>query len=641
MENEHELSYETLPRVYLGSYEHYKSVGSEVELLELEFELKDQGWWKWVNSGSISNRHVRGLEDDKECLYDLLFNIESSLDVLFCPCDAAAKDRRKGNHVTPVSTVSSHDNTANLSDATVYAFLANQPNGSQLVHEDLEQIHEDDLQEMDLKWQLALLSMRARRSHRNQESKLRNQDSLRKTVNMEGTSSKAMVAIDGASFDWSYMADDEDLLGSSGAEIMSMNLDLSYKDQRWLHLLDFFIDPRIIREQRIAIYKGYRGGGVEGAMAVLPKMESCAFILGQRSVRSVSVGNRTNGNAGSEINFDIGQAGKKKVLDQEYILLPLLNTCSDVSSCHEEDESSPKDDARKKSPVQPTCVKGEINSDVGQAGKEKVLDQEYILLPLLNTCSDVSSCHEEDESSPKDDAGKKSPVQPTCVKGVTMADTRTMAKLLQAPTEGYEEAIVVPTITADNFELKHGLVILVQNKEFFGHDNQFFPSKTTNHQNEITNFHPRFDKSFSEAWEQFKDLLRPCPHHGFSKLHQLDTFYIALNSNDQYSLNSGAGAIGAKVGTSSSTLGVLPDVSKLKDMVKALFLDKKNQSQAPATVKAVEESCITCGGAHSYRNCPDTDGNVYRDNIQEYVSQATAVNHNQGNTGYHPPMNAN
>ncbi|GJV42339.1 hypothetical protein Tco_1420779 [Tanacetum coccineum] len=46
-----------------------------------------------------------------------------------------------------VSTVDTLDSTANLSDATVYAFLANQPNGSQLVHEDLEQIHEDDLEE--------------------------------------------------------------------------------------------------------------------------------------------------------------------------------------------------------------------------------------------------------------------------------------------------------------------------------------------------------------------------------------------------------------------------------------------------------------------------------------------------------------
>ncbi|GJT70306.1 hypothetical protein Tco_1029592 [Tanacetum coccineum] len=62
-----------------------------------------------------------------------------------------------------VNTASPKDDTATLSDATVYAFLANQPKGSQLVHEDLEQIHDDDLEEMDLKWQLALLSMRAKK----------------------------------------------------------------------------------------------------------------------------------------------------------------------------------------------------------------------------------------------------------------------------------------------------------------------------------------------------------------------------------------------------------------------------------------------------------------------------------------------
>ncbi|GJU48700.1 reverse transcriptase domain-containing protein [Tanacetum coccineum] len=73
-------------------------------------------------------------------------------------------------------------------------------------------------------------------------------------------------------------------------------------------------------------------------------------------------------------------------------------------------------------------------------------------------------------------------------------------------------------------------------------------------------------------------------------------------------------------------------------MVNALLLDKKNQSQASAPVKAVEESCVTCGGAHSYRNCPATDGNVYRDNIQEYVSQAAAANFNQVNTGYRAPI---
>ncbi|GJR09469.1 reverse transcriptase domain-containing protein [Tanacetum coccineum] len=317
---------------------------------------------------------------------------------------------------------------------------------------------------------------------------------------------------------------------------------------------------------------------------------------------------------------------------------------------------------------------------------------------------------------------------------VTMADNRTMAELLQAPTEGYEDAIVVPEIEAANFEIKHGLLTLVQNKQFFGNDkedphahiryfnkitstlrypnvpttsiklmlfpfslegaariwlekepprsiqtwddlvakfiNQFFPpSKTTNLRNEITNFKQRFDESFSEAWDRFKDLLRACPHHGFSELHQLDTFYNALNVNDQDSLNSAAGgnfldkrpadcssiieskskvrhsrskAIIAKVSTSTSTSGVSPDVAELKDMVRALLLDKQiSPVPAPAPVKAIEQSCVTCGGAHSYRNCPATDSSNYRDNIQEYVSQAAAANFNQGNSGYRPPPMAN
>nr|GEW30216.1 reverse transcriptase domain-containing protein [Tanacetum cinerariifolium] len=176
----------------------------------------------------------------------------------------------------------------------------------------------------------------------------------------------------------------------------------------------------------------------------------------------------------------------------------------------------------------------------------------------------------------------------------------------------------------------------------------------------INQFFPR------EAWDRFKDLLRASPHHGFLELHQLDTLYNALNSKDQDSLNSAAGVIFldkmpreclaiienkskvcysrnkpvvAKVSTNTSTFGISLDVVELKDMVKALLLDKKSQSPTP--VKAVEESCVTCGGAHSYHNCLAANGNVYHDNIQEFVSQASAVNYNQGNTSYHPPMMSN
>ncbi|GJW56428.1 putative ribonuclease H-like domain-containing protein [Tanacetum coccineum] len=96
---------------------------------------------------------------------------------------------------TKVNTASTEISTASFSDATVYAFLSTQPKGSQLVHEDLEQLHDDDLEEMDLKWNMALLSMRARNST--------------KTVKIEDASEKAMCAIDGAGFDWSDMAEEE------------------------------------------------------------------------------------------------------------------------------------------------------------------------------------------------------------------------------------------------------------------------------------------------------------------------------------------------------------------------------------------------------------------------------------------------
>ncbi|GJY53443.1 hypothetical protein Tco_0445107 [Tanacetum coccineum] len=62
-----------------------------------------------------------------------------------------------------------------------------------------------------------------------------------------------------------------------------------------------------------------------------------------------------------------------------------------------------------------------------------------------------------------------------------------------------------------------------------------------------------------------------------------------------------------------------------------------------ASVKAVEEVCVTCGSAHPYYQCLAADGNTfleYQDNIQGYVA-AAAVNYNQGNVGYRPPRVAN
>nr|GEX65958.1 hypothetical protein [Tanacetum cinerariifolium] len=72
--------------------------------------------------------------------------------------------------------------------------------------------------------------------------------------------------------------------------------------------------------------------------------------------------------------------------------------------------------------------------------------------------------------------------------------------------------------------------------------NQFFPpSKTTHLKNEISRFTQRFEETFGEACELFKKMLRACPHHRFTKLTQIDTFYNGLNENDQDSLNAAAG----------------------------------------------------------------------------------------------------
>ncbi|GKF57635.1 hypothetical protein Tco_0171172 [Tanacetum coccineum] len=154
-------------------------------------------------------------------------------------------------------------------------------------------------------------------------------------------------------------------------------------------------------------------------------------------------------------------------------------------------------------------------------------------------------------------------------------------------------------------------------------------------------------------------------------MHQLDTFYNSLNPSDQDSLNSAAGG-NLLERSAQDVLKIIKNKSKVRNsrrkpivsqvkpsnvdsceiasavasavtsVVTAMF--KQHQvTPTPASVKAVEESCVTCGGAHSYLQCPATDGNTfsgYQDNIQGYVSAVT-VNYNQRNTSYRPESVAN
>nr|GEV29627.1 integrase, catalytic region, zinc finger, CCHC-type, peptidase aspartic, catalytic [Tanacetum cinerariifolium] len=135
-----------------------------------------------------------------------------------------------------------------------------------------------------------------------------------------------------------------------------------------------------------------------------------------------------------------------------------------------------------------------------------------------------------------------------------MAVQRTMAELLRAPTEGYAEAIVVPLILAEHFELKHSLINMM-------------------------------------TLDQFFRLEKENPH--------------------DHILNQQTSAVPTAM---------------------TVILKQFQATQPPASVKAVEEIYVTCGGAHPYYQCLAADGNTFpefRDNIQGYVS-AAAVNYNQG-----------
>nr|GEX97700.1 reverse transcriptase domain-containing protein [Tanacetum cinerariifolium] len=177
---------------------------------------------------------------------------------------------------------------------------------------------------------------------------------------------------------------------------------------------------------------------------------------------------------------------------------------------------------------------------------------------------------------------------------IEMADNRTMEELLQAPTEGYGKAIIILEINADHFEIKMNLLQL--------------------------------------------EMLRACPHHGFTKLAQIDTFYNDLNDNDQDSLNAATGG-NLLSKTTREALQIIenkskvcysrnkPNVSrmnttfrenasktdnmidKLADQISTLVDIFAKKVVTPAPVKAVEESYVTCGGAHSFYNCPNTDRN--------------------------------
>nr|GFC79725.1 reverse transcriptase domain-containing protein [Tanacetum cinerariifolium] len=178
----------------------------------------------------------------------------------------------------------------------------------------------------------------------------------------------------------------------------------------------------------------------------------------------------------------------------------------------------------------------------------------------------------------------------------------------------------------------------------------------TNLRNEISNFQQRFDESFHEAWDRYKDRLCAYLHHGITELHQLDTLYNALNPANRDSLNVAAGgnllerctqdvltiiknkskvrnsrnkSVVSQVKSCDANSNSSSEIAKLTHAVNqqtsavttamTAILKQFQATPPPAFVKAVEEICVTCGGAHPYYQCLAACGNTFlelQNNIQ-------------------------
>nr|GFD08902.1 ribonuclease H-like domain-containing protein [Tanacetum cinerariifolium] len=115
----------------------------------------------------------------------------------------------------------------------------NTSNGSQIKFEDINQIDEDDMEEIDIKWNMALLSMRADKFWKRTGKKISIQgsESYRQGSKAEEKSSKALMAIDGIGWDWSYMANKEDhALVADGETPIEFALMANIKNKEWHNL---------------------------------------------------------------------------------------------------------------------------------------------------------------------------------------------------------------------------------------------------------------------------------------------------------------------------------------------------------------------------------------------------------------------
>nr|GEY43052.1 reverse transcriptase domain-containing protein [Tanacetum cinerariifolium] len=140
----------------------------------------------------------------------------------------------------------------------------------------------------------------------------------------------------------------------------------------------------------------------------------------------------------------------------------------------------------------------------------------------------------------------------------------------------------------------------------------FPPSTVTKLRNEITNFRQRPDESLLEAWERYKLSIDRCPNHNMLPVTQIDTFYNGMTLRHRETIN--AAAAQRSESSSSITSSFDTEIAALKAEMAEINKNLMRVLQVNQQVKTVTPNCKTCGGPHSYSDCPATVGqnqNVY------------------------------
>nr|GEW91423.1 reverse transcriptase domain-containing protein [Tanacetum cinerariifolium] len=570
----------------------------------------------------------------------------------------------------------------NLGDAVICAFLASQPNSPQLAREDLEQIHPDDLEEMDLHWEIAMLTIRARRRR----------EYGRKIMPVENPTKNALIAQDGiGGYDWSYQAKEKhptnyalmELTSSGSSSSLDSEVDscsrtcikaydtlkeqydslsLDYKKSQFnlvsykiglqsvKERLTHYKKNEIVFEEKINILKlevKLRNNALVENTKKLEKAEKeraeLELTLKKFQNSSKSLNNLLENQVSDKVKTGLGYKAASHAVESFVNSFEMLKNSENVKSISDKGyHAVPPPYTRNYIPPKPdlTFIDEQVESDfvdvisnvassdvktveskhesvdVKNKGVYNTIETKPVrknnfspqiikdwnfddesevefvpkfevktVRPSIEKINFVKSAREKVEKCmrtrnsdflnnssvtiPRRQNKRRTPnvVKPelcTIVEVIPMDDNRTMEALLQAPTKGYGEAIVIPEINADHFEIKTNLLQLVQANPYHGFERE-------NPHTHINNF-----KRITSTLK-FRDV-----------------------PNDVIKLMMFPYSLG---GTARVWIDKLADqISTLVDI-----FAKKVVTLAP--VKAVEESCVTCGGAHAYYNCPNTDSN--------------------------------